>query len=149
MNLKRTPADKYFSDCIRIAANWTCERCGSNFHGPSLGLHCSHWIGRASYPTRFDPLNAFSHCAGCHSLLGGDTPAFYDYAMAELGQVGVDILRARKEDTDLGRAYRKANQGGTKSILAKHYKAEFEHMEKVRNDGYMRKLEFDRWVPEG
>ena len=149
MRLKRTPGDKWFSDCVRIAVNWTCENCQRPFGGRAQGLHCSHWIGRGiSYATRFDPMNAFAHCYKCHSILGADTPAFYDYARQELGDIGIEILTRRKYDTALGKLFKQADKGGEKSELARHFKAEFKHMEGIRNDGYTRKLEFEAWSPE-
>src|SRR5690349_13419351 len=66
--------DYWFSLCVRQRANWHCECCG-NYYEPWIGkngepanpgLHCSHYIGRANYATRFEPLNVFAHCYGCH-----------------------------------------------------------------------------------
>jgi len=143
LKLKRTPADKWFSDCIRIAVNWTCERCNRPFGGRSQGLHCSHWIGRGiSYATRFEPLNAFSHCYGCHQLLGADTQAFYEYAEKELGSAVLEDLAQQKNDTNLGKAFKKADKSGE---LAKFFKGQFEDMEQQRLAGNTSTLHVVAW----
>ena len=110
MRLKRTPADKYFSDCVRIAANWRCECCGREFGGRHQGLHCSHWIGRGiSYATRFEPFNAFSHCYGCHQKLGSDPHEFCEWVEEQIGSAKMEELILQKNNTSLGKAIKKAD----------------------------------------
>ena len=47
--IKRTPADKAFSDCVRSASEWTCERCHTYYEeGRRMGLHCSHFTEEES-----------------------------------------------------------------------------------------------------
>ena len=76
MALKRTKWDKVFSDYIRERDGWKCQRCSRQYnkHSPSskMGIHCSHFVGRANYKTRFEPANAMAICYGCHRYLGSN-----------------------------------------------------------------------------
>ena len=74
--IKRNIADKHFSDCIRKAAEWKCQRCEKDYTDRPQGLQCSHFIGRGitmhgthGYATRFDPLNCLSLCSACHGYV--------------------------------------------------------------------------------
>ncbi len=69
-------ADKHFSLYIRSKAGWRCERCGTQYTPPTTSLQCSHFQGRAKLATRFDPDNAFAHCAGCHRYFGANPYEF-------------------------------------------------------------------------
>ena len=95
--MKRDKTDAIFSDLIRARAGWACERCGKEYGGRSMGLHCSHLVGRAHRLLRWHPLNAVAHCFGCHKQLGGDPIAFTDWICKHLGEERVDFLRERKQ----------------------------------------------------
>lgn len=71
MALKRTQADKYFSDCVRLRSNWHCEYCGQSMEHNKQNLECSHFISRGYNIIRYNPFNAFAHCHQCHEKLGG------------------------------------------------------------------------------
>lgn len=71
MKLKRTQADKWFSDCVRERANWACENCGKDHANDKQNLHCSHFVSRSHLATRYHPKNAMAHCITCHEYLGG------------------------------------------------------------------------------
>jgi len=65
--IKRTIADKHFSDCVRLRAKWSCQRCEKSYEDKNRqGLQCSHLIGRGHLAVRYDPLNALSLCTKCH-----------------------------------------------------------------------------------
>lgn len=145
MKLKRTAADKWFSNCIRIAQNWTCEHCGRNYENNRQGLDCSHFYGRANYSVRFYPLNAFAHCMGCHRELGENPALFVEFVEKQLGQHGAEIIRSMSTDTSIGRAARKADKDGS---LSKHYREQFRIMEAKREGGDMSVLTFEAWMPE-
>jgi hypothetical protein len=73
--IKRTSADKWFSDYIRARDNWTCQRCKRKFppyeeggNNTALGgLDTAHCFTRGHNMVRFDPDNAVALCYGCHS----------------------------------------------------------------------------------
>lgn len=69
--IKRNIADKHFSDSIRKAAEWKCQRCEKDYSDKPQGLQCSHFISRGHWATRYDPKNALALCAYCHNYVEG------------------------------------------------------------------------------
>ena len=125
--IKRTPADAWFSKCVRARARFCCERCGAQHDENSQGLHASHHHGRGNWSIRFNPLNAEALCYGCHSLVGGT-----EERRAEvLTEQERDVLFELKADTSLGREYRKTKGKGA---ISKHYKEEYEKI--ISGEGY-------------
>ncbi len=120
MALLITPADKAFSLCVRERANWRCERCGRvTPDDKRMGLHCSHWIGRGSWSVRFNPLNAFAHCYGCHAYFEGRPALFTDWVVERHGKDVADKLKAlshkpakglRKRVGEIAKWYRQENK---------------------------------------
>lgn len=145
MKLKRTQGDKWFSDCIRMSVNWVCECCGTDYSHKPQALDCSHFYSRANYSLRFFPMNAFAHCMGCHSKLGGNPALFMKFVTRELGAHGVSMLESLSNDVDLGRAARKADKNGEISL---HYRTEFREMEAERKKGNASKIIFRGWIPD-
>lgn len=86
--LRRSPADKYFSDIVREKADYKCERCFSEFERPTKELHCSHYHSRAKKSVRFDFSNAAALCAKCHY--------HFDERMRPFEKLD-DFVRRRKE----------------------------------------------------
>ena len=72
MALKRTKQDKVFSDYIRELYKWTCANCQRVFPRGSGTLHCSHYMGRRFYATRFYEDNCEALCARCHLNVNQD-----------------------------------------------------------------------------
>ena len=140
MKLKRTAADKWFSDCVRLATNWTCEYCTRDYSDNRRALDCSHFYGRANYSLRFHPLNAFAHCMGCHRKLGENPALFAEYAENQLGKHGLSILRELSQDTELGRLARKSQKE-----ISDFYRKEFRTMERIRKAGNSGMLTFRAW----
>jgi len=137
--IKRTIADKWFSDCIRERANWTCEICHTYYpEGHRQGLHCSHFYSRGNWSIRFCVDNAFAHCFSCHNKFGGD-PDFdtNDYYNSIFGEGMREILRQKKHDTGLGKLARKSVKP-----ISKHYKKEYENMREKRMGGNIDRIEF-------
>ena len=135
--MKITPADKNFSWCIRERAGWTCERCGRQYTPPTTALHCSHYIGRGNWSTRFEPDNAFAHCYGCHSLFEGDPYLFTECVKETIGVERFDILIEKKENPMIGKQMRHEVKE-----IAKHYKDELITMQQKRYSGNIDRLEF-------
>ncbi len=139
MALLITPADKAFSDCVRERADFRCERCGrqvDRYDGNARkGLHCSHWIGRGSWGTRFHPLNAYAHCYGCHAYFEGRPALFNDWVMERLGGQAMDALKRLGSAPAYGIKKRKKE-------IAKHYRMEHRDMLEKRKDGLTGWLSF-------
>jgi len=139
--IKRTPADKAFSDCIRSAAEWSCERCHTFYpEGGRMGLHCSHYHGRGKWGIRFCVENAESLCYGCHQYLGAHPYLHTDHKMNIHGQAAMDILREKANDTSLGRMAKREVK-----FIAKHYREEFKRIHQLRLDGVIGKIEINSW----
>jgi len=138
--VKITPADKAFSKCIRIRANWTCERCFNQFFPPATGgLDCSHHHSRGNWSIRLDPLNAEALCYGCHSHVGGTQERREKVLSTRI----IDILFEKKRDTGLGREYRKTKGVG---LIAKYYREEFQRMQELREQGETGRIEFVGYI---
>lgn len=137
--IKVTPADKWFSLCVRQRAENRCERCGGS--PASGGLHCSHFHGRGKWGVRFCPDNATSLCYGCHAFLGSHPEIHRQWQLERLGAYRFDSLQERANDSTRGRiAKREAKE------IAKHYKGEYESLIQLRNAGAVGRLEFTGYL---
>lgn len=139
--IKRLPADMWFSKCVRERSNWTCEKCGTQYDFGAQGLQCSHYFGRRAYGVRFDPDNAFAHCFSCHQDLGGNPDDFTHWALGELGEGRIQMLREKREDIGLAKSIKKFLPD-----VAKHYKAEFARMRQERDLGATGRVEFENFT---
>jgi len=98
--VKRDCRDIKFSELIRLAANWTCQRCGREFqHGSTSGLHCSHFYSRRKKSVRWHPLNAAAHCHGCHAFLGENPIVFDRWIFDYLGKEKYNRLKILQRQT--------------------------------------------------
>ena len=97
--IKRTVADKIFSDIIRTRDSWTCQRCNKtiNRFSPTArqGLHCSHFIGRSRYNTRFDEDNCVALCYGCHRYFTSNPLEHHEWQHKRMGEERLVDLHAR------------------------------------------------------
>jgi len=128
-HVKKLDPDYWFSLCVRERAGWKCEKCGTDY-SPTIsentglpgnpGLHCSHYIGRANYAVRFDPLNADAHCYGCHAKFEGNPHRFMAWKLSRLKEAWYDILIEKSDNIMLGKLARQQKQE-----IAEHYKAQF------------------------
>lgn len=122
MATKINPADQAFSKCVRQAANWTCERCGSVHEKGSMGLHCSHIFSRRHRTIRWCKDNAQALCFSCHQWFGGN-PADSGYWVTELlGEGHMELLREKMHSKI------KVSKAEEKEI-AKHYRQELKKLE--------------------
>ena len=139
--VKIKAADKYFSQCVRERAGWTCERCGSyKPEGQRMGLHCSHYHGRGKWGVRFDPENCESLCYGCHAFLE-QHPCEHEKRQREImGDGGYELLLERARDTSLGRTAKRSE-----AQIRKHYREELKRMQDLRLQGVTGRIEFNNW----
>ena len=137
--IKRTPADDAFSKCIRAAANYTCERCGTPHLENSMGLHCSHHHSRGNWSIRLDPMNAEALCYGCHSLVGGTE----ERRLEVLTDGENAILWEKKADVRLAKEYKKTKGKGA---VAKHYRDQYKAILEKRELGVAGYIPFVAWI---
>ena len=139
--VKRTPADNWFSKCIRIRSNWTCEYCNVSFEHNKSQLHCSHFISRGYLATRYHPKNALAHCQQCHEKLGGgrwgggNVAEFAEHYDSVFSSTDREIMRQLAQAQ-----FRKHKQH--LSYISKHYRTEHKAMEAARAEGCQDRLEF-------
>lgn len=140
--VKITPADKWFSKCVRISTGWICERCNS--YSPEdkrMGLHCAHTVRRGNWSTRFDPNNCLALCNGCHRMYDHDYDFMRNLFCKLRGEGLWDRIQEKKSDTRIGRQLRKE-----KKEIAQHYKREYERMDQMRMDGVIGRIEFEAYL---
>ena len=133
--IKITPADKYVSLCVRERSENTCERCGG-----TGGLQCCHYQGRGAWSTRFEPINLFCLCTGCHSYLDGRKIEFHEFYLEKRGQTSLDVLTELSRDLMRGKENRR-----NKTEIAEHYREEYESMLLKRSYGVAGWLNFTGW----
>lgn len=91
VKIKILPADRWFSLCKRISADWKCERCKKQFKPGDKGLHCCHYFPRGPgyMASRWLPLNVGALCHGCHRWLDqGSHTQKMQYIMQRIGADG-------------------------------------------------------------
>ena len=134
--------DDWFSRCVREAANWTCERCGTYYsEGARQGLHCSHLFGRRRLSVRYAPDNAVAHCFTCHQILGENPLRFASWIRQHLGEEKTDLLEERANTIIRLKAYHK------KQIL-ENLKASHADLLEQRRQGITGRLTFESPYPE-
>lgn len=144
MLIKITPADKAFGDCVKARVNWTCESCRTYYpESNRRGLHCSHFHGRGNWSIRLDPLNAFAHCFHCHMYFEANPHEFTVWALEQMGQGAYDILLEKKNNTSLGKEYKRTKGKGE---VAKHYREEYKRIASGRGSGETGRIEFIGWI---
>jgi hypothetical protein len=140
--IKTTPADHWFSLCIRQRANWTCQRCGKKNPPPSKSLHCAHYEGRGNWATRFDPLNCFALCHGCHSFLDGRKIEFEQFYISINGRENMEYVRRTALDhAGLAKEYRRTKGVGD---IARHFMEQYNSLVSGASstlEGFYRSLE--------
>lgn len=111
--IKIDPADKYFSQWIRLRDK-ECKRCGSLVKFSEKGLpashQCSHYFGRRKESTRFEPLNCDTLCGGCHGFFTEHPDAHRSWQIETKGQKIFDQLTLiahayKKKDRELEKLY--------------------------------------------
>lgn len=144
MALKRTTADRHFSRCVRLRADWICDYCGIDLKHDHGSLHCSHYISRNYKIIRFNPFNALAHCYSCHDKLGGGrwgggNHAEFAHHFDEMH--GEDI----REMLRIMSKYPFPRFKSHEKEIADHYRKEANRLEEMRNDGITGRIEFDNY----
>lgn len=93
--IKRSLADKYFSDLIREKADWTCENCKGDYHEERRLLHLSHFWSRRNRSVRFDSENAAALCFGCHRKFTENPAIHHEFFRKRLGESRLEALGFR------------------------------------------------------
>ena len=135
-----TPADVWFSKCVRERSAWRCESCGKQYPEGAQGIHCSHFVGRGNWSVRHEPLNADAHCFYCHQQFESNPHKHTDWKKERLGNL-YDILIEKSNNITLGKQARQE-----KKQMAAHYKKEYERMRESRANGAIGRIEFQGYL---
>lgn len=136
MSIKRSPADKAFSDCVREAADYTCAWSGKKFErGNAQGLHCSHHYSRSHRNIRWDEMNACALSFAAHKRYGSDPIEGVAWLEEYLGEGVMEILKEKK-------AHKIKIPKAEEKLIASHYKAELAKLLERRESGETGKLNF-------
>jgi len=136
--IKRTPADAAFSDCVREAHDFTCQKCGINMRHNPRAMHLSHFYGRRSKSTRWAKENGFCICAGCHNWLGEHPHEHTEWVKHTIGDSLFDIL------TEKAHSVYKLYKGEDKDI-AKHYREQLKAIKEQRKNGIIGFIDFESY----
>ena len=136
--MKISPADTWFSRCVREAAGWACLRCGKQHEENSTGLHNSHIFSRRHRTIRWCKDNTQALCFSCHQWFGGN-PVESGRWVEEIAGTGLISLLIEKKNSNV-----KVSKLEEKEI-AKFYKKEWEKLRQRRAEGETGKLDFESW----
>jgi hypothetical protein len=139
--IKIKAADSWFSKCVREAANWTCQKCGTQHQRKSRGLECSHYHGRGKWSVRFDPDNCLALCTACHFLVGGNPELHTELFRSLRGEGLMSILREKVNDLSLGRQAKREEKQ-----ISKHYRELLKVLESRRDAGEMGVFEIEGYL---
>lgn len=119
MSIKREACDKWFSDVVRLKANYTCESCGRS----DIGMDCAHIYGRREKSVRWSLDNAVCLCRVCHRSYTENPVDFAHWLNRYLGEGHMELLNEKRN------VLMKTTKPLRKEI-AKHYREEHQKMEK-------------------
>ena len=122
MAIKRSAADKWFSDAIRHAAGYQCEHCQKSFPTLVQGFEACHIYSRRNRNTRWCVENCVALCGGCHRLMTENPIMFSDFLLSEYGSGRLEILREKHNQPKL------VTNKIIEAQISKHYREEFRRM---------------------
>lgn len=114
--IKRTEADKWFSLCIRLAADHICEYCQTR-----EAKECAHIYGRANHATRYAKDNALALCHHCHKKLTENPLDVWDF-LDQRHPGRRDRLMVKRRGT-------LKNTAANRKLISAHYREEHHRME--------------------
>lgn len=131
--MKISTADKYFSLCVREAADNTCETCGK------VGrMEASHVYSRRHRKIRWDKLNIMCQCNGCHRSWHESPLKSFRWFEETYGRGRVDLLLEKMQSKV------KVSKLEEKEIGV-HYREQLKILDQRRAEGEAGKLDFESW----
>ena len=128
--MKISAADKAFSECVRNAHDFTCERCSK------VGrMETSHVYSRRHRTIRWDKQNANCLCNGCHRKWHESPLEAFIWFVGMFGQNRVDLLVEKREQ-------RYKVPKTEEKLIAKHYREELALINEKRNSGVQGYIDF-------
>lgn len=132
--VKITPADKYFSLCVRERAGGACECCGKS----TDRLECSHIFSRRHRTIRWSGDNAEALCHWCHRQYHENPLDGAARIRNEYGDGHLDLLREKMNcKVKVPKAEEKA--------IAAHYREQHKQQLAHRAAGEIGRIEFESY----
>lgn len=125
MAIKRDKYDKIFSDLVRDAAQFTCQRCGRE----DSKMELAHNLGRRATWTRYDPRNAACLCTTCHFRIDENAYEKISLFTRLKGQETCELMRQR-----FSASFKTPK--GFKDEIYEHYKNEVKRLKEIRMENY-------------
>ncbi len=141
--MKLTPADIAFGLCVKERSQFICERCGKQHHYGDRGLNCCHYQGRGAWATRFEPMNCFSLCYGCHRYLDSRKGEFERFFKEKRGVEVFDMVLAKSYNVVLAKTVHRTHGKGE---IAAHFREQYNEMLRLRTGGRIGWLPFLGWA---
>lgn len=129
--IKRDFLDAAFSDLIREAADWMCQRCHKPFpERKGRDLQCSHFISRgAGKGLRWNVDNACALCGACHTEVGRDPDLHTAFFRRIVGETRfLELKKAKLKTVKISKDDKKA--------MAKHFREETARIAEMRMRGH-------------
>jgi len=111
MAIKRDAADKWFSECVRLQANNTCQHTFKT----NVTLDCCHIIGRRNKAVRWSMDNAICMSRSSHRYFTENPLEFAMFCKELLGEGHLDLLREKSNQI-----YKTTKR--IRQEIAKHYR---------------------------
>lgn len=140
MKIKRNNTDKWLSDAVRLAADWTCQatgRCSPPPHDNGQ-IDCAHNVSRRHRMTRWHPLNVVCLSRAEHMKQTDDAHRHCEFMKQYFGE-NYQLMR------ELSQSMHKITKKDEKEIVA-HYKNEVKRIKELRGNGITGKIELN--VPD-
>jgi len=132
--MKISPADKWFSMCVREAADNVCAVCGEK----KDRTETSHIFGRRHRTVRWCKENALCKCHGCHRWWH-ERPTESGNWFREKYGAGIEEILYEKIHSR-----QKVPKTEEKEIAA-HYRKEHKKLLEIRATGKKGQLDFESW----
>ena len=140
MKIKRDNTDKWFSDAVRLAADYTCQATGKHSPPPfdNGAMDCAHNISRRHRATRWHPKNAVCLSRAEHMAQTDDPYRHVEFMRQYFGE---DCQLMRELANSMFKITKK-----DEAEIVKHYKNEIKRIQKLRGEGVLGVIELE--IPE-
>ena len=140
--MKLSAADIAFSQCVRSAYDYVCQKCGIQKPPVSRrggsGMELSHRFGRRHRTIRWCKENGDCLCSGCHRHFEENPLDYSAWIIARDGEGVVDLLREKRDSMV------KVPKSEEKEI-AKHYREQLKTIEDKRLEGQTGYIDFQSY----
>ena len=142
IQMKLSPADIAFSQCVRAANDYVCQKCGiqklPNGRRGGSGMECSHRYSRRHRTIRWAKDNADCLCSGCHRWFGENPIDAVAWLTQKNSKGALEILTEKRN------AQFKVTKAEERDI-ARHYREQLKIIEEKRNNGQKGYIDFESY----